>query len=138
MFALGVAVSLLSLRLPFGSLRQPKEGFMPLFLSLILAGLSLTNFFLERGKKGNPEAEKNYRWVWLTSGAIASYALLFSSLGYLLTTFGVVLWILRLVYRVGWVKALLFSAGASAISFLFFVYGLSVPLPPGILRGLIR
>lgn len=138
LFAIGMGVSLLSRRLPLGSLREPKEGFTPFFFGLILGGLSLLNFFLEHEKKGDTQAKREYRSVWLTSGALAFYAILFSPLGYLLATFGVILWILRLVYRVGWVTALIFSGGAAGISFLFFVYGLNVPLPPGILRTLMR
>jgi len=139
LFALGVGVCLLSLRLPFGTLRQPREGFMPFFLGLLLAGLSLADFLFAQGKKNNhSEAKNNYRRVWLAGGAMAFYALLFSFVGYLLATFGVILWILRLVYRVRWGTALLFSTGAAGLSFILFVYALNVPLPPGILKGLIR
>lgn len=51
LFAIGMGVSLLSRRLPLGSLREPKEGFTPFFFGLILGGLSLLNFFLEHEKK---------------------------------------------------------------------------------------
>jgi len=140
LLALGAVISLLSLRLSLGSLGHPGAGFAPFIYGLTLGGISLLNFFLgaEAEEGASSKKEGAYSRVIFAGGSLVFYALCFSILGYLLSTLLAVMGMMRLIDRVRWSIALSFSGGAAIASFLFFEYGLGVPLPPGILRWLIQ
>lgn len=123
-------------KLPFGSLSSPRAGFFPLILSALLAVFSLP-LLLESLKER--EARSGLRpgtWkrVGLTLGALFAYGFLFESLGYIVTTFLFVGFLLRAVDRQGWLRAFTVAFCASLASYLLFGLLLRSPLPAGILR----
>lgn len=125
---------------PFGTLEKPGTGFVPVLSGVIMAGLSLGIIFqaVFRGKEGNKEEEKgsflNDRWPKLVVTLIIlfSYPFLLDILGFILTTFALVLFLLKIVEPTKWRTALLHSALWTGVSYILFYIVLKVPMPKGV------
>jgi putative tricarboxylic transport membrane protein len=125
-----------SWRLGIGSFFRPGAGFFPFYSSLLLGVLSLTlALFTFRGKVEKAESWTDVGNTLTVSLAVLGFALLLMPLGFLVTTFLFIFFLLRAVERRGW----LFSAAAALfISGSFYVvFGvwLGAQFPPGILEG---
>jgi putative tricarboxylic transport membrane protein len=123
-----------SWRLGIGSFFRPGAGFFPFYSSLLLGALSLTVVFLTfRGKVKKAEPWTDVGNTATVSLAVLGFALLLIPLGFVVTTFIFIFFLLRAVERRGW----LFSAAASLFisSAFYVVFGvfLGAQLPPGIL-----
>ncbi len=152
MGAIGVAAATLvylieARKLPFGSIRNPEIGFMPILAGWTLLGLCLLllgrEFFRRERQKGKEldlfeEEERaestGLRKPLILSAVIVVYPLAFVSLGFILSTILLVTLSLRVMKYRGWVMSLLIAIGVSLVSFLVFAGYLGVQLPPGILR----
>ncbi len=123
--------------LPFGSARQPGPGFFPLGLTLLLAALAVA--LLARGLR---RAGPDLRAAWadragrhrllLMSGALLGYVATVETAGYLVTTTGLFVVLVRWVGGRGWVTTLVVSVLAAAASHALFARTLGVSLPAGI------
>ena len=123
-----------SWRLGVGSFFRPGAGFFPFYSSLLLGVLSLTLTILTFRRR----LEKAESWAEVgntvtVSLAVLGFALLLIPLGFGVTTFLFIFFLLRAVERRAW----LFSAAAAlSISGAFYVvFGvwLRAQFPPGIL-----
>ena len=119
-------------RLPFGSVRNPGPGFLPWWTSVIVAVLSvvLLGQVLIRPPAG---AEP---WGRVAKGGarvvgLAAYTLALEPAGYPICTFLLVLFMLRVIDRVGWPLALALAGLASGGCYVVFAIWLQVPLPAG-------
>jgi len=123
-----------SWRLGVGSFFRPGAGFFPFYSSLFLGLLSLILGFLSfRGKVEAAESWTDMGNTVMVSLAVLGFALLLTWLGFVITTFIFMLFLLRAVEHRAW----LFSAGTALfISVAFYVvFGLwlKAQFPAGIL-----
>jgi putative tricarboxylic transport membrane protein len=135
-------------KLPFGSIRHPEIGFMPILAGLTLLGLCLILFgkellrparqkdqeldLFENGENRGESA--GLRRPLILSAALFVYPLAFVSLGFILSTILLVAVSLRVMEYRGWLGSLLTAIGVSLLSFFLFAEWLAVQLPRGILR----
>jgi putative tricarboxylic transport membrane protein len=123
-----------SSRLGVGTFFRPAAGFFPFYSSLLLGLLSLILGFLAfRGKLEKSEPWADVGNTVAVSLALLGFALLLTWLGFVITTFLFILFLLRAVERRAW----LLSAGAalfiSAAFYVVFGLWLKAQLPAGIL-----
>lgn len=135
LFAAAAAVEAARL-LPYGVIRNPGPGFFPWwtslglgFLSLVLLGSSL------RGRPALPTEGAGGRWGRVAGvlAVLGVYALVLEPIGYPITTFLLVLFMLRVTEPHPWPVALGVALLAAGGSYLVFGVWLKVPLPAGIL-----
>jgi putative tricarboxylic transport membrane protein len=135
--ALAFYIGIESLRLPLGSWRDPGPGFLPLGAGIGLAILSLTVFSQarfrteERTRQGwySPERWKS---LLVILGVLFGYALFLDFLGFLVSTFLLLVMLFRFVEPQRWVVAIGGSALASIASYIVFEVWLKTQLPKGI------
>jgi len=126
-----------SLRLPLGSWRDPGAGFLPLGAGIGLAILSLTLFSQARFRREERTRTGWYsqmRWksLLVILGVLFGYALFLDFLGFLVSTFLLLVMLFRLVEPQRWVVAIGGSALASIACYIIFEVWLKTQLPKGI------
>lgn len=125
-------------QLPFGSLRTPQPGFWPLILAIILAFFSLLHFgktVKEKVEKGNPFWTRPGAWkgIGLVAGSLIAFGFLFEPLGYLISVFLLIAFLLRVIEPMKWWLVITIALLSSVLSYLMFGVLLSTPLPAGLL-----
>ncbi len=124
-----------SLRLPLGSLRDPGAGFFPLGSGLILAGLSVVNYL--QARRGPDMEERSWyseeRWpnVIMVVAGLVVYTVLLGTLGFLISTFLLMIFLLRAIDPQKWMVTLGGSALGVAMFYVVFKFLLKVQLPKG-------
>jgi putative tricarboxylic transport membrane protein len=121
--------------LPFGTLRDPGAGAVPVLLALALLVCSLA--IVVGGATAQPVAAiawTEWRHAVAILGACVFMALALERLGYRLTMLVTLLALLTLVERKRWVVGAVFALGFSLGSYLLFGTLLRVPLPQGPFR----
>lgn len=119
-----------------GTVRMPKEGFLPLLLGIGMVGLSGFLFIQSLAGRGDAKNVKlNLPWLRFAGmiGASLAYALLLNTLGYCVCTFLFLLAILKLARLEGWKLPLIISLACAVAFYLLFKVALGVMLPAGIL-----
>lgn len=119
-----------------GTVRMPKEGFMPLLLGIGMVALS--GFLTIQSLMGKGDAKNvQLKLPWMRfAGMIAAsfaYALLLNTLGYCICTFLFLLAVLKLAKLEGWKLPLVVSLVCAVAFYLLFKVALGVMLPAGIL-----
>jgi hypothetical protein len=125
-----------SLRLGVGALRSPGPGFIPFLASIGLAfSACMLGFNLDQKKQAvrGENGVKDFNWGnhLIVIAALTLYCLALQKLGYLLTTFG----LMMVLFRLGKMKSWAMITGslvASLSSYGLFAYFLRTPLPRGI------
>ncbi len=125
-----------SAKLPFGAVRSPGPGFVPWWVGLVLGTLSVVLGVqaLRAGGAAAPAAgAARSRWGRVAGllVALALYVTALAPLGYAISTFLLVLLMLRPLMRGAPAAALGLAALAAGGSYLLFAVWLKVPLPPG-------
>ena len=123
--------------LPFGTLRQPGAGFLPKSLAVLVAGLAAT--LLIRGAVV-PAASVHGLWperrgllrVALMLAALLGYVGLLEQVGYVLTTTGLFVILLRWVGQQSWPITAVVAILAAGGSYILFARWLLVSLPAGL------
>ena len=143
----GIALSILSagmisaaLRLPYGNLHNPGPGFFPLWLGVILGGMSIA-FFVQttRGKESERTLkeilEEDVRWgkVLLVLGALIIYGFLMDTIGFLIVTFLLMIVLLRFIEPQPWKVVIGWALAGSVGSYLIFEVWMKLRLPKGFL-----
>jgi hypothetical protein len=117
-------------KLPLGSLRHPGPAYMPVLLALLLLVFGAIIWAL--GARAARVAAVEVR-EWAHAGAIladcAFIAVALEYLGYRLTIFIALVFLLGPLERQTWLTTLLFSTGFAIGSFYLFATLLRVPLP---------
>ncbi len=139
----GILICIGSLMYSLGSFHNPGPGFLSFFAGLIMTCLALVVHLQSRKalpgeKKEKPEPiwgdrRKGWKMV-LTVVALMVYAVAMNYLGFLISTFFFLAFLLRVIEPQRWSVALLGSALASAVFYGLFEIGLQSQLPRGILR----
>lgn len=125
-----------SIRLKLDNIHNPGPGFMPFFLGLSLALLSILSLFF-------PDARTKVAAFWndwqrgkstfyIFAGSIA-YLLLFKILGFYIDTFLLMLYLLKLSGEKGYKRPLLVSLLTMVVTYLLFYKLLFIPFTRGIL-----
>ena len=123
--------------LPFGTLHQPGAGFFPKNLAVLVGVLAAT--LLVRGAVV-PAASARGLWperrgllrVALMLAALLGYVCILEPLGYVLTTAGLFVVLLRWVGRQSWPVTAAVAILAAGGSYLLFARWLLVSLPAGL------
>ncbi len=119
-----------------GTMRMPKEGFLPLLLGIGMVALSGFLFIQSLAGKGDAKkVQLNLPWLRFAGMIVVSfaYALLLNTLGYCICTFLFLLAILKLAKLEGWKLPLIISLVCAVAFYLLFKVALGVMLPAGIL-----
>lgn len=134
---LGVAATVESWRLVLGEVGRPGAGFFPFYLALGLAitslALVLRSFLSSIAKRSAPaaiEARALGKVAWVVSGLIL-YAYVFEKLGFLLSTFLVMVFLFRAVAAFDWRLTLGGALASAFLCYLLFKVWLQVQLPAG-------
>jgi putative tricarboxylic transport membrane protein len=134
--AFGIFICAESLRLPLGSWRDPGAGFLPLGSGIFLILLSLVNFFRARQERSRPQVtwyskKRRGSLIFILVGLLG-YAFCLEILGFLVSTFLLLLLLFRYVEPQRWSVSIGASALAAIISYAIFEIWLKTQLPRGI------
>jgi putative tricarboxylic transport membrane protein len=125
-----------SVRLKLDDIREPGPGFVPFFLGLMLAILSIIAFIF-------PEPQKKVAAFWndwqkgrsiicIFAGLVV-YLFLFKILGFYIDTFLLMTYLMKMSGEIGVKRPLLISLLTVAITYLLFYRLLFIPFPQGLL-----
>ncbi len=138
-FIFGAVTTVLSLRMHIGTFRTAGAGMFPLLLGILLMVLSGTfvskKFFQGKGeqveKETSIESSESPMQLILFLGTMILAALFFNRLGYPLTSFLLVLSLLRILGIKRWGLNILISVVTAAGSYFLFIKWLDIPMPKG-------
>ena len=124
--------------LPFGTVRVPQTAFFPKILAVLLAILSLVVLAQRLAEtKATFDSEKIGSAGWFRIGAslatLIGFALVLERLGFLLSTFLLMVCLLRAIEAQSWGKIVTVALATSLITYGLFARLLGVPLPAGVL-----
>lgn len=122
-----------------GTIRMPKEGFMPMLLGIgmtIISGVLMIQSFLGKGDAQNVKI--NISWLRFAALAAVSfiYALTLQTVGYLIGSFLFLFLVFKISGLKGWIKPILISLICSICFYLIFRIALGVMLPKGVILPL--
>lgn len=129
-------------QLGLGSFRQPGLGLIFFLSGLLLVVLSVINLavsFIEKPQKDKDSKESaiwaGLRWqkVLLIIGGLSAYVFLFDILGFIPSTFLLMVFLFKAVEPTKWWTAILSSLITIVLSYLIFKIWLEVQLPTGFL-----
>jgi putative tricarboxylic transport membrane protein len=129
----GATAAYESAKLPFGTVHSPGQGFFPWWISAVIFLLALLLLFQALTSHSSVVRERSGRIVKVAALLVilAAYAFLLEPLGYPVSTFLLVLLMLRAIDRQRWAVALGMAAITSVGSYVVFAIWLSIPLPRG-------
>ena len=138
-FLFGGITVLLSLRMPIGTFRAAGTGMFPLILGILLMILSgafiLKIYFQGREgqvkKEASIESSESPMQLILFLGTMALATLFFNRLGYPLTSFLLLVALLRILGVKRWGLNILVSVVTAVGSYFLFVKWLNIPMPKG-------
>jgi hypothetical protein len=137
-FLFGLATTILSLKMPLGTFRMAGTGMFPLILGILLmflSGLFLLPLFLKsRAAAEKPsvgEIPGSFKQLVLFFGTMVLVTLFFNRLGYLLSSFLLMLALLRILGVRRWRFNLPLSLITAIACYFLFVQWLKIPLPKG-------
>ena len=133
LMALGIYVVVTSLRIGFGTLREPDAGFFPFVGGLIIL---IANFsVLARESRKNQPLFPNRAGIpifFMFTAIAACWILVMLYLGYVIMSFLAVLGLSKVMKLEVWGKPILLSAVVALFIYLLFDYWLYLDLPRGI------
>jgi hypothetical protein len=139
-FLFGVIVIIGSIPYGLGSLHRPATGFVPFLTGFAICILSGIGFIAgtKRQRKGEKwkSAFKGLTWhnPLIAFAAIIVYALVIEWLGFLITSFLLVGFLLRVIIPQKWWVVIVGATLTSIIFYAFFQIWLGTQLPKGILN----
>jgi putative tricarboxylic transport membrane protein len=136
--AAGLAIAVYSRKYGLGRLSSPGPGFLPFLTGLAISGLALVVFFQQFSKKDQEKVKdlwqkRNWSTMLMVMGALVFYTLLFKFLGFLLDTFLLIAFLLRVMQPLSWKKVVAGAIGAAGASYVIFQLWLKAQLPTGFL-----
>jgi putative tricarboxylic transport membrane protein len=136
-FIVGGAVTISSFFYGVGSSSEPGPGFITLLAGGTLTVLSLVLFVVSGGSK-LPFRGLRHIWEGLETkkvvymfGLLLAYTLLIDPVGFLITTFLLLMLLFRIHGSYSYKRVFLLSAAATILSFIVFDQWLGVQLPRG-------
>jgi putative tricarboxylic transport membrane protein len=138
---LGLVICFMSYSLNLGKASSPGSGFFPFLTGCLLILLSLTflikSFFFSETHKEEDKFWERIKWnkQVLVVASLVAYVLLLQVLGYLVMTFILIVFLIRLIEPLRWATTLIVAAATVVITYLIFDYWLMCQFPKGILYG---
>jgi putative tricarboxylic transport membrane protein len=125
-----------SWRLGVGELRKPGSGLFPLLIGIFLLIVSFL-LFLQTRSHVTPDKEGvekvRVRNILLCISSLYAYILLMEWLGFIVSTFSLIFFLLKAIEHKGWRVAVTTALLTAAVSYAFFGIALRAALPRGIL-----
>jgi putative tricarboxylic transport membrane protein len=127
-----------SRKLSFGTFRVPHTGFYPKILTgllLLLALACLVQTLRDKTIKSATEQIPAESWLRIgaTLATLIGFTLVLEWLGFLLSTFFLMILLLRAIEAPKWPKVIVVALLTAALSYGLFGWLLGVPLPVGVL-----
>ena len=124
--------------LAFGSMRIPQTGFFPTILAILLlmfSCMSLVWAVLGEAPARTPDRILPEGWsrIVLTLAAMIGFAAVLERLGFLLTTFFLMILLLRAIESQRWSKVVFVAILTAVAAYAIFGWLLGIPLPGGVL-----
>ena len=139
---LAVLICIGSLRLSLGSFQNPGPGFFPFIAGLVLGVLAAMVYF--QARRAASSAKESEEPLWANPGSakkivlmalvLLAYAVGMGYLGFLISTFIFLAFLLRIIERQRWRLVILESLLASGASYFIFKIWLQAELPGGIFK----
>ena len=139
-FFLGVGIffAVYARSVDIGTWNEPGPGFLPLWAGLILSAMSAALLIGSYARKAWPARPSffpnsdSWKRVLATFLALIAYSLLLTPLGFTLTTFLFLLFLVKFIFPQSWARTLLVSVLGSVIARLLFINFLETQLPKGL------
>jgi putative tricarboxylic transport membrane protein len=134
----GAFFSLYACTIEIGAWNEPGPGFLPFWAGITLALMSTVLLVKNWGRKGPvrpsffPEAV-SWKRVSATFVALVAYNLVIDVLGFTLTTFLFIGFLVKFIFPQSWLRSFIVAASAALIARLLFVNFLQTQLPKGFL-----
>ena len=130
-------VLLESRNLSFGTMRVPQTGFFPLVLATLLLILCVILFAQgifgrESDRLPNKILPEGWSRIALTLAAMIGFAVVLERLGFFLTTFFLMILLLRAIESQRWSKVVFVALLTAIGSYAIFGWILGIPLPGGV------
>jgi putative tricarboxylic transport membrane protein len=124
--------------LRFGTMRVPQTAFFPSVLAVLLLFFSLIALVLAfRQSETGPSPGKIETAGWFRIGAtlatLVGFAAALESFGFLLSTFLLMMLLLRAIEAPPWSKVIVVALTTALAAYFLFDWLLGVPLPVGVL-----
>jgi hypothetical protein len=136
--AISIFVCTESIKSEIGSLSAPGPGFLP-FWSAVILGLFAISFIIYSTVKNGFSYKVADMWRGLQWGKVIAvicslflYAILLSSLGYVITTFALMFFVISIIDSARFFRHGISAASISVASYVVFQMLLDVKLPRGI------
>jgi putative tricarboxylic transport membrane protein len=134
----GLYIAFEGWRLQLGSVHQPKSGFIVFWAGIILFGLSMLLFLKAVLTKTEEEEKSLWKGKDWPKGvkvmaALFAYALVFRLAGFLVSTFFLLLFLLKGLEPQSWRVAIAITVVTIALCYLVFVILLESQFPVGLL-----
>ena len=125
-------------KLNFGTMRVPQTAFFPKVLAsllLVFTVLLLVQSLRERESSERSEKIEPEGWfrIGATLATLIGFAFVLEWLGFLLSTFLLMVLLLRAIEPQNWLRVLAIALATSVSAYLIFAWLLNIPLPAGIL-----
>jgi len=116
-----------------GNVRHPGPGLIPFLTGVLLFAVSLLVFIrgAKRGQKATDTPSTSFKRVTLTVIVLGASLLLFSFLGFLLTTFLLMLSFFLITESRLRLKSIYIAATTAFVTYLVFSVALSIQFPKG-------
>jgi putative tricarboxylic transport membrane protein len=130
-------VLLESRHLSFGTMRVPQTGFFPWVLATLLLILCVILFAqglfgVDSDRAPNHILPEGWSRIAFTLAAMVGFAVMLERLGFLLTTFFLMILLLRAIESQRWSKVLFVALLTAIASYGIFGWILGIPLPGGV------
>jgi len=134
LMVIGLLIAWQAQKLTVGDYHAPGPGFFPFYLSILLI-ITGAAIFIQglREKPEEEEAAPRKMRVAITLAAIFIYPFLLEPLGYIPTTFLLMVLCIRLMLKKAWWFAPAVSIAISLFSYIIFKVWLQVLLPTGLM-----
>jgi putative tricarboxylic transport membrane protein len=133
--AVGILVCYGATRLGLGSVTEPGSGFIFFWSGLFLVILSLmplAESLRSSAEIAQETGEMNWAKIGLVLLSLVSYAFFLERLGFVVTTFVLLTFLLSWIERTSWARSLGVASAAALGSFAIFELWLKIRLPRGI------
>jgi len=137
-FGVGAFFALYACTIEIGAWNEPGPGFLPFWGGMILVMMSLSLLVRTWKRVGLvrpsffPESD-SWKRVTATFVALTAYNLIFDFLGFTVTTFLFIGFLVKFIFPQSWLRSLIVAAAAAIIARLLFVSFLQTQLPQGFL-----